>query len=50
MSAKDEFIQIFSNNIHREGSDALLRWLESTDFFTAHGIIPAMRAVCANIA
>ena len=35
MSAKDEFIQIFSNNIHREGSDALLRWLESTDFFTA---------------
>ena len=35
MSVKDEFIQIFSNNIHREGSDALLRWLESTDFFTA---------------
>lgn len=35
MSAKDEFIQIFNDNIHREGADALLRWLESTDFFTA---------------
>lgn len=35
MSAKDEFIQIFNDNIHREGADALLRWLESTDFFVA---------------
>lgn len=35
MSAKDEFIQTFNDNIHREGADALLRRLESTDFFTA---------------
>ena len=35
MSAKDEFVQIYTDNIHREGADALLRWLESTDFFTA---------------
>ena len=35
MSAKDEFIQIFSGNIHREGAAELLKWLESTDFFTA---------------
>jgi hypothetical protein len=35
MSAKDEFIQIFSDNIRRDGADTLLRWLESTDFFTA---------------
>jgi hypothetical protein len=35
MNAKDEFIRIFTDNIHREGADALLRWLESTDFFTA---------------
>lgn len=35
MSAKDEFIEIFKENIHREGSDKLLKWLESTDFFTA---------------
>ena len=35
MNAKDEFIQTFNDNIHREGADALLRWLESTDFFTA---------------
>lgn len=35
MSAKDEFIQIFNDNVHREGADNLLHWLESTDFFTA---------------
>ena len=35
MSTKDEFIQIFSDNIHREGAAELLKWLESTDFFTA---------------
>ena len=35
MSAKDEFVQIFDGNISREGADALLQWLESTDFFTA---------------
>ena len=35
MSAKDEFIQIFNDNIHREGATELLKWLESTYFFTA---------------
>ena len=35
MSAKDEFIQIFNDNIRREGAADLLKWLESTDFFTA---------------
>ena len=35
MSAKDEFIKIFTENIHREGADKLLEWLKSTDFFTA---------------
>lgn len=35
MSAKEEFIEIFNNNIKREGSDKLLEWLESSDFFTA---------------
>ena len=35
MSAKDEFVQIFNDNIHREGATELLKWLESTDFFTA---------------
>lgn len=35
MNAKDEFIQIFNSNIHREGAPDLLKWLESTDFFTA---------------
>ncbi len=35
MSAKDEFIQIFNENIGREGSGDFLNWLESTDFFTA---------------
>ncbi len=35
MSAKDEFIQIYTDNVHREGAADLLKWLESTDFFTA---------------
>lgn len=32
---KSDFIQIAKNNINREGIDDLLKWLESTDFFTA---------------
>lgn len=34
-SLKEEFINIYKNNIAREGSDKLLEWLETTDFFTA---------------
>ena len=30
-----EFIDIFNNNIKREGADKLLEWLKSSDFFTA---------------
>lgn len=32
---KDEFYQIFNDNIKREGSDKFLSWLSNTDFFTA---------------
>lgn len=32
---KDKFIEIFKENVTRPGSDRLLAWLESTDFFTA---------------
>ena len=32
---KQEYIKIFRNNIKREGSDELLKYLESSDFFTA---------------
>ena len=36
MSAKEEFLQIYLENIHREGSDALLDYLEhKSDFFTS---------------
>ena len=35
MSAKDEFLKAYSENIHREGADKLLSWLQKTDFFTA---------------
>ena len=36
MSAKEEFIEIYTANIHREGADALLDYLEhKSDFFTA---------------
>ena len=32
---KNEFIRIFTENVHRDGADKLLAYLESTDFFTA---------------
>lgn len=35
MSKKEEFIEIFKRDIKREGADALLSYLESSDFFTA---------------
>ena len=31
---KDEFLEIYEKNIKREGSDRLLKWLLSSDFFT----------------
>ena len=47
MDSKEVFLQIFWENIHREGSDALLDYLEhKSDFFTApasarfHGSYP----------
>jgi hypothetical protein len=47
MSTKEEFIELFKENIHREGSVALLDYLENkSDFFTApasaryHGSYP----------
>jgi hypothetical protein len=36
MSTKEEFIEIFKENIHRDGAEALLDYLENkSDFFTA---------------
>ncbi|MBR5308238.1 MAG: hydrolase [Clostridia bacterium] len=35
MTNKEKFIQIYKENIKREGSAELLAWLEKTDFFTA---------------
>ena len=36
MAAKEEFIEIFRENVHREGAQALLDYLENkSDFFTA---------------
>ena len=35
MGYKEEFIQIYKENIKREGSAELLEWLQKTDFFTA---------------
>lgn len=31
---KQKFIEIFKGEIHREGADRLLEWLEKSDFFT----------------
>ncbi len=53
MSAKEEFIEIYRSTISREGSDALLDYLENkSDFFTApasaryHGAYPG--GLCAH--
>jgi len=35
MTAKEEFIKIYTENIKREGADKLLAFLEKSDFFTA---------------
>lgn len=35
MTAKDEFIGIFTENVQRPGAKELLSWLMNTDFFTA---------------
>ena len=35
MEFKDEFLEIFYDNIDRDGADKLLEWLEKSDFFTA---------------
>ena len=35
MTAKEEFIDFYQTNIHREGADALLEYLNRSDFFTA---------------
>lgn len=35
MTAKEEFIQIYTENIKRQGADKLLEYLKKSDFFTA---------------
>lgn len=35
MTAKDEFLAIYQENISRKGSVELLDWIKKTDFFTA---------------
>ena len=35
MGYKEEFLDIYYDNIERDGADALLEWLEKSDFFTA---------------
>jgi len=35
MGAKQEFIEIFKENIKRPGSEKLLEWLCQSDFFIA---------------
>ena len=35
MDYKQKFIEYYRANIHREGADRLLEWLQTTDFFTA---------------
>mgnify|MGYP001384039046 CR=1 FL=1 len=35
MTNKERFIQLLRDNVRRDGLDALLDWLETTDFYTA---------------
>ena len=32
MDAKEEFLEIFYDNVDRDGADRLLEWLEKSDF------------------
>ncbi|MBC5581556.1 hydrolase [Anaerofilum sp. BX8] len=35
MGYQEDFISAFSEHIHRDGAEALLAWMQTTDFFTA---------------
>ena len=35
MDYREQFIDVFKENVSREGSAQLLEWLDTTDFFTA---------------
>lgn len=35
MNARDEYLEIFYDNVDREGADKLVEWLEKSDFFVA---------------
>lgn len=35
MEAKEEFLEIFYDNVERDGAENLIEWLEKSDFFTA---------------
>lgn len=35
MNSQDDFLKIYTDNIHRDGADKLLEWLKGSDFFTA---------------
>lgn len=35
MNPESEFIKILCNDVHRDGTANLIKWLQSTDFFTA---------------
>lgn len=54
MSAKEEFIEIYRENIRRDGADALLDYLEhKSDFFTAPAsarFTGPTRAACVSTA
>lgn len=54
MNAKEEFIQIYKENIHRDGADAFLEFLEGphSDFSQppqAHVFMAIWRVVFAHI-
>ena len=40
MDYKQKFIEYYQANIHREGADRLLEWLQTTDFFHRAGQHP----------
>ena len=46
---REEFISIYTQNITREGSQKLLAWLDTTDFYTARqaqsSTVPAKAAL-----
>ena len=49
MTPKEEFIEIYTKYITRNGAEELLEWLKRTDFFTAPVRGRTCNALCQRV-